>query len=138
MAGPTGVSDEDKPAGDSSAPLAPVALLPPPHPATKPTQSTEALADNILGDIGYLLRHGRRNRITACERLLSLMTNLVRRVLQIGTGSDAAITKTGLKIYSNVKTIQALTVEIVNLFSRKLTTMRAQIRFEQPSNKLNN
>ena len=66
------------------------------------------------------------------------MTNLVRRVLQIGTGSDAAITKTGLKIYSNVKTIQALAVEIVNLFSRKLTIMRAQIRFEQPSNKLNN
>jgi hypothetical protein len=133
------VGDEDKPAGDRSDPIAPVALLPPPpHPATTPIKSTEALADNILGDIGYLLRHGRRNRITASERLLSLMTNLVRRVLQIGTGSDAAITKTGLKIYSNVKTIQALAVEIVNLFSRKLTIMRAQIRFEQPSNKLNN
>jgi hypothetical protein len=115
-----------------------VLLPPPPHPATKPTKSSEALVDNILGDIGYLLCHGRHSKITASERLLSLTTNLVRRILQIGTGSDAAITKTGLKIYSNVQTIQALTVEIVNLFSRKSTIMRAQIRFEQPSNKLNN
>ena len=107
------MGDEDKPAGDRSDPLtsvAQVALLPPPHPATKPTKSSEALVDNILGDIGYILSHRRHKRITARERLLSLTTNLVRRVLQIGTESDVVITKTGIKIYSNVQTIQALTV----------------------------
>ena len=84
VAGPTGVGDDDRPAGDRSDPLAPVALLPPPHPATTPTKSTDALADNILGDIEYLLSHRRHKRITARERLLSLTTNLQERFLHFG------------------------------------------------------
>jgi hypothetical protein len=63
VAGPTGVGNEDKPVGDMSG-LTPM-LVPPPQPATK----TDAIADNILRVIGYLLQNMRCKRIAASEKI---------------------------------------------------------------------
>jgi hypothetical protein len=54
-------------------------LVPPPQPATK----TDAIADNILRVIGYLLQNMRCKRIVASEKFLSLKTKIRLQFMQI-------------------------------------------------------
>jgi len=89
VAGPTGVGDDDKTAGDRSDPLAPlVSVPPPPHPATAPTKSTDAIAHNILVGIGYFLDDRGRHRITASQSVRGCGLRQTRVSLKDCTSQD--------------------------------------------------